>query len=296
MSSRKILVLAVCVVVVVLGALQSRSSANLIAEWKLDDPGTPDIPYGATCADTLGLRNLTYQNLYNSTNTNLPQSTTGRWGVANTAVHFDGVYDGAYSYSTDINNLPAYNRTNFTIEGFFKKDDTLTAQRFFYAESSFGGPNLYLGVNNNHVTFGALGPDPSGWRGIEGTDAIVPDQWYYVAGVVQNDYLTLYVYDGTNMQTLATETRPISTRRTLTEYDVCIGTGLTRVNTWNWIGTLDNIRVYDTALDAVTLMAHATTPDVPEPSTLALLTSGSAGTAGLRLAEAEVEYHCWDGS
>jgi hypothetical protein len=42
-------------------------------------------------------------------------------------------------------------------------------------------------------------------------------------------------------------------------------------------GTIDNVTIYDTALDQATMLAHATQNPVPEPSTLALLAAGLMG-------------------
>ena len=90
-----------------------------------------------------------------------------------------------------------------------------------------------------------------------------------MAGVIHNDYVSLYLYDGTTMRSWPANgpadrghPRPVAARRDTNYlgfgYGVCIGMGISRGG-WGFTGTIDNVRVYDAALDEATLLAHATT-------------------------------------
>jgi hypothetical protein len=275
MSLLKSFFVVSCIAILALVVLQTTSKAELIDEWLMDDPGNP-IAYGAPCPDTLGTRNLKYENAYGYNPGAYPYSTTGRWGAPNTAVHFGGQYGvatsspgyGAGSPST----WAAYNLSSYTIEGFFMRDSDSKDQQFFYAEAGWGGPFLFLGVQNNAVSFGSI--DTANWMQLTGTSALTPGQWYYTAAVVNNNVPTLYLYDGTTMQSWTGPT--LGTRRASTDgYFETIGAGISRSN-WCFVGTVDNIRIYDGALDQATVLAHATT-DAPEPSTFVLFASGLLG-------------------
>ena len=58
-----------------------------------------------------------------------------------------------------------------------------------------------------------------------------------------------------------------------------IGTGRTdRDDIMHFAGTIDNVKLYNTVLDAARCRSHASTnTDTPEPSTLALLAAGLLG-------------------
>jgi hypothetical protein len=266
MSLFRTSLLVLCAAVVLLGAIQAQSSAALLGEWKLDEPGDPTngnmVAYGDTCFDTLGLHNLKYENAYGYNPGVFPTSTTGRWGPTSKAMHFGGPYGVATTSpgygAGDASNWLAYNRTNYTVEGFFMRDGTTTEQEFFYSEAGWGGPYMFLGVQNNEVSFGAIDTDK--WNQMTGTTQLVAGQWYYTAAVVTNSVPTLYLYDGTSMQSWTGAA--IGTQRTSTDgFYLTVGAGISRAN-WCFLGAVDNVAVYDTALDAATLLAHATTNPV----------------------------------
>jgi hypothetical protein len=258
MRELKMHLMVSCVAIVVLASLSAQSGAAVIGEWKLNDN---PVVWGGTCADASGLRNLTYTNAYHDQGPNFhAYSTTGRWGVANTAVHFGGSPDVATSApdygASDPNTWPAYNLPSYSVEGFFMRDDTSTTQQFFYSEASWGGPLLFLGVQNNAVSFGVY--DSLGWTQMIAPAALEPAKWYYTAAVVDSNKVpTLYMYDGATMQswtgpTLGTPVLPNE------GYYLTVGAGISRAG-WGFLGTVDNVTVYDTALDAATLLLHATT-------------------------------------
>ncbi len=288
MSSLKSFLLVSSMAVVVLGVISTQSRADLIAEYLLNE--NPITYGGATptvLKDTLSQHNLTYANPSSGTPTSAPYSTTGVWGASDLAVHFGGTNSWAYASSpaggTDI--YVVYPLTEVTIEAFFKVDALSTSAEMIYAEGDHGGPVVQLKVdpqsgNSSPVEF-AVCP-AAGWKWTT-VGSVVAGQWYFVAGTLHNGNLSVSLYDYANpqlgIQSTSVSMGTWSQQAPQITYYTSIGGCAADGVPYAFTGTIDNIRIYNTALDSTTLLHDATTAtsDIPEPASFALLTMGLAG-------------------
>ncbi len=277
MSSLKNLVLVSCVAVAFFGLLQAQANADVIAQWNLNE--NPITPGTTQAIDPVGGYNMTYEPSGSST----LYSTSDHWGQPNQAVHFNSNTSGnsyaIYTYAT--NGSLAYAQTTSTVESWFKLD-TLpgSSDVCIYSECATGGENLALVIKGNgDDRLQAQVNWTSGWGYsiVTGT-TLQTGKWYYAAMETDgNGNALAYLYDPSTatMYTSTIQATTSGAKNTNMKY-LKIATKGGSSNNGYFPGTIDDVTVYNTALDQATLLAHAQAA-VPEPSTLALLAAGLAG-------------------
>ncbi len=191
MSSLKSLLLVLSVVAVG-GFFQVPAGATMIDQWLLN---TNPISYGCTCSDSTSARPLTCgTDQYTPTTlqkADLPTSVPGPFGMANTAVHFDGTGmifygNGANSQYSGYTYWPCHTLSNYTIEAFFNVDSPLSsAEQVIYEEGEKGGPDLGLEIRGGYLYFQAKNSSGS-WQNVQLTSPgqLSTGVWYYAAVVV----------------------------------------------------------------------------------------------------------------
>jgi hypothetical protein len=292
MSSLKKLVVISVVAAAMFGALQIQAGAAVLPlnSWSLaENPianGTPLVDTGTAP------QNLTYNVNGGVT------SATGVWGVPNTAAHFDGTWNNSASGAIPAGGIlyPLYS-TGYTVEAFFKYDGGATVEPCIYGEGTSAGIAMGLvlkksGSNWNQITFQVLKPGIWWGDAVLTTATVNPGTWYYAAGTCKYDSgtnittVSTYLYDTNG--TLLGSISATSNATYGTYYGTptggavnmaVIGTERTDGGApYGFPGTIDNVNLYGSILDAATMSLHAkSNTDIPEPSTLVLLAAGLTG-------------------
>jgi hypothetical protein len=205
-------------------------SSGLLAHWKLDETS------GTLAASTTGT--------YPGTVVGSPLRTAGADG---NAISFDGINDGV---TTGVPLLS--NRTFFTIAGWYRSPLTT-------------GNRVALWGQNDVVEFGISGPNlfvftPSG--GSLSVPLPTPNEWHHVTCVGDGASLKIYI----NGLLAASGGNYVSTvygSSTVSGFN--IGTA-----TWdtsgNWFtGQIDEVRLYDRALNDIEVYALGGTPVTNQP-------------------------------
>lgn len=128
------------------------------------------------------------------------------------------------------------------------------------------GYNWRLFVSSSaYGTIQAMDTDPAGSKGL-GTVDINDEQWHHLAGVYDGSFYTLYVdgvQDGAAVPATGSIAQTTSHKFTIGAFE---SSGVIKKY---YAGLIDEVRVFDEALDAAQIAAL-----VPDPATMALLMAG----------------------
>lgn len=149
-----------------------------------------------------------------------------------------------------------------------------------------GWLGLYLGndgsnLQNESVAFFYPGPVDGGY--LNGHSFYLDSNWHHVVIEMGSDFNALYI-DGIKMQTVygwnGNETSGNSMWEGLTR--LAIGHNLYQPSPYFFTGLIDDVRIYNRALDSTEVGQLYNMDPVPEPATMLLLGSGIIGLAGIR--------------
>lgn len=209
---------------------------GLVAYWKLDDAS------GQTAADSVGL--------YNGTLANGPIWTAGKDGGA---LDFDGVDDKVTAPALNLNS------NTVTISGWVKRngEESFAGIVFCRGGSTVSG----LHISNNELRYHW---DSGKWGWSSGL--ILPDGvWAYVALVVEPDKATIYMNDGTGMQSAVNVSS-----HAIEAFDAQTALGVDPTGGARFFnGAMDDVRIYGRALSAAEVTAIAEEHDTPNAAPVA---------------------------
>jgi len=167
-------------------------------------------------------------------------------GVFGKARSFDGVDDYA-----EVSSSGALigNSVNSTVEAWVKWNGKTSSANEFYSENDSGGPVFQVRISTTgklefYIRAGAS------WHFAVGSTTLVADKWYHAVAVL-NSGTGMKVYingieDGSDTNTVPSD-------RTIT--NVQIGRGNSGVTVEPFGGTIDEVRVYNTALISADIYA-----------------------------------------
>lgn len=208
--------------------------------WKLNDQS------GTVAVDRKGAKNGTYEG-------GVTLQAAGKLADGDDAAHFNGTDDRVM-----IPNFGAIG-TNFTVEGWFKTSATGTV---FSAYAPLGSAVIKLQVNPR--VFAHVTSDTGNNLFLDGSFGLDNNAWHHIALVKDGSTWRLYE----NHVQVTTGAHPAG-GLTVTEATI----GSRKDQEW-FIGDLDEIAVYDSALSATRLEAHhvvadegSPPPDVTPPDT-----------------------------
>jgi len=198
-----------------------------------------ELTFDGTANDTSGDRN--HGTVYGAT------LTTDRFGSVDTAYSFGGDDRIVGSNRT----LPLGNASR-TIVAWTKASNEAGTDRFVlhYGDNADGGPgNFHLVLDEGTVPWFGNG---YGYGGVRGTSAVNDDQWHFLAGTYESGTNTATIYvDGVQEAAGLITTAPDTL---LGNSDYRIGCSLDERTSTFFIGSIDDIRVYDRALSEAEIL------------------------------------------
>jgi hypothetical protein len=199
-------------------------STGPVAHWKLDDAS------GSTAVDSEGG--------HNGTLTNGPSWTTGQ---LDGALSFDGGNDYVTVPHDDTLSL-----TTFSISAWIRPTALSGWQVFVNKGTTTSAVNYYLGTNGDEISLGYYN---SGWVEFNTTNVnLSTNQWYHVAATYDDPTREGKVYlDGIQVHNSTATKSPLPNGDALTIGRSGFGE--------HWPGKLDDIRIYDSVLDADEIIA-----------------------------------------
>ncbi len=238
------------------------SASNLVGYWPFGE-GT-----GTTTADASGNSNT-------GTLTNGPTWTTaGKYG---NGISFDGVND-----YVSFANPPTTGTGSFSIFAWIKTSVTGTRKNIISYGTEAGSRAMYLFVNtSNQIAF-----DKSNVAGPTSAATVTDGNWHYV-GVVNNASTVQIYVDGVSSGSSASLTPDISGSGQN-------AIGFTPTYLQYFTGTIDDVRIYNTALTAgqVWNLYQNTTPTTAVRTKINSLKNNSASN----LQNGLVLWHSFDGN
>ncbi len=222
--------------------LYNISDSGLVSYWSMDETADNSCASGGDACDAKS----SYDGA--ATGTTI---TTGRYSKAR---DFNGSSD-----SIDITDQAALRPTNIALEAWVKPDvadsqyHTVIAKQRDDNGGSIGSSwTLYGPSNNNKFRLGMF--DGFDWHDVYSTTTASPGTWYYLAATYDGTTMRIYV-NGIEESTTpyAGSINYLGTR------PVKIGAGETDVDFAEgefYDGTIDEVRLYNTALSADTILQH----------------------------------------
>ncbi|RYE18995.1 MAG: hypothetical protein EOP51_20820, partial [Sphingobacteriales bacterium] len=177
------------------------------------------------------------------------------------ALALDGTDDRAITTETAAFN---FGTGDFTVEAWVKTSNT-SALDFVALGNSIGGDEYWLGMRSLRPQFTVSGV------GVYGTANLNDGKWHHLAGVRYAGEMYLYV-DGV-LQGATPNGNSVSPNGGLT-------IGALSNNTLNWIGMVDEARVYNTNLTLAQIQAEMKSASSVLPGNLVAHYSMDHGTAG----------------
>jgi len=243
MLKQRLLFIAICIM-----ALPTFAFGDLVGHWKFDETS------GLTASDSSATNNA-------GTLTNMA-GTEWTGGMVNGALAFDGVDD-----EVRISDNAAYSFGDYLTLAAWVKMPTAATGGDVGVISKFAGGDLEFNFRINstgYINFwgSQLGSSIIG-AGITSAAALVDNTWTHVAGVYNDGAMTVYIDGAQSGGLLPGSALP------LWDGSSDISIGAYSAGGANFPGTIDDVRIYNTALTEEEIAAI-----VPEPTTLALLGLG----------------------
>ncbi len=222
--------------------LYNLSDSGLVGYWSMDETADNSCTGGSNdaCDAKSGYDGA-------ATGTSV---TTGRYGKARS---FNGSSD-----SIDVNDQAALQPASITLEAWVKPDaadsqyHTVVAKQRDDSGPSGSSWTLYGPSNNNKFRLGMF--DGSSWHDVYSTTTAVASTWYHLAATYDGSTMRIYV-NGIEEST----TPYVGSISYLGTRPVKIGAGETEANFAEgefFDGTIDEVRIYSSALSAATLLQH----------------------------------------
>lgn len=216
------------------GPAPGRATGGLVAHWKLDEAT------GTTAADASG-------NNHNGTvSGGAVWQPTG--GILGGALQFDGVND-----YIDCGNPAALNIQDQITLACWIKVAAFTRDWETILAKGDGSYRLSRSGGGNAVHFGITGTSV-GW--FDGITTVTDNEWHHVAGVYDGSHAAIYV-DGILDRAL-----PATGKIDTSTYNLFIGEN-SQMRGRYLKGLVDDVRIYDPALDATEVLTLATSPTGP---------------------------------
>lgn len=249
----KLLVVSICVAL--FPAVVSPASADLIRHWELDDGSGTNASDATTNAD--------------GTLTNFPVSPGWTTGQINGALTFDGTNDYIAAGSNALGSA-------YTITAWFKGDSFQpNDDRILFSQYNFvdhGRTMFEVRTNSSNVAKLALF-EGSGAGHVYGTTTLSAGTWYFGA-ITRSGVGSGNLYLNGGLETT------FSFRQTPPNVANYIG-GAGVFGFGYFLGTIDDVRVYNTALSSQQIQALYVAV-VPEPNSMILAVMGMSGFTALR--------------
>lgn len=248
-----------------ISALSFSAEASLVGQWTFDEPS------GNIAYDSSG---------YGNDGTIYGAARTA--GLFGNALSFDGLND--YVEIGDTSSLDISNY--LTLEAWFRTTAAANHNNPIVSKDDDGSNReWYLGTcfdanNPGKVRWTLNTPNPS-WYGyqLDSNTAVNDGLWHYIAATYDGSYMRLYI-DGTeDSKSPMTRTGQIPN----TQAHFRIGyTG--SATTQYFVGTIDNVSVYNTALsaDEISQQYNNSAAPVPEPATMLLFCIGGLAIVFLK--------------
>lgn len=206
-------------------------SAALVAHWPFEEGS------GTTTADTSGNGNT-------GTLANMDNSNWVAGKVGNYALSYDGINE-----SVNVGNDPSLHPVSaITVEAWVKRDATGTPD-VILSPSTNSGSDWFLDVTSEKARFGVkVGGTfyfPSG------TTTISAGSWYHIAGTYDGETVRVFV----NGVEEGNDTSPSGNMDTTTN-NVRIGDYVNTPSSGIMNGTIDDVWIYDEALNSSTIYQH----------------------------------------
>jgi hypothetical protein len=198
------------------------STLGLVGYWRFDEGG------GSVANDSSGYRNDGTVYVYNQSMANW---TTGKFG---NALQFDGIDD-----YVSVPSSASLNLQKFTISAWVSTHNSISLAEIVRKQSGTS-TNYYLLTENNK--FEVAYTSSTNWNLTQGTTTPTADIWYHVIGVFDGSSRIIYV-NGVQENISSANTIPDTNSG-----NVVIG-GTPLVNR-PWNGTIDEVKIYNRALNS----------------------------------------------
>ena len=232
--------------------IQEVSVANLVAFWKFNGNTIDSSGNGHDGSLKTGWTGASDAPVDGAT---LPKLVADRFGRANMAYDFNNGATVEVPYSSDLNPQ------SFTISLWMKRHGT-NCNNYFFSLNRWNGYKFQLQCNNFlYLTFHA----DNGFHDVDSNPGLVPDEeWTYVAVTYTNGTMNFYVNDQL-VKTTAITGVPLTVSKPI---NLAIGNELPKdaytVNSSDdytyyggdfFVGSLDDVRFYNTALSQAEILS-----------------------------------------
>lgn len=232
--------------------IQEVSVANLVAFWKFNGNANDSSGNGHTGKLTTGWLGTTDAPIDGGT---LPKLVADRFGRANMAYDFDKAATVEVPYDK------ALNPQSFTISLWMKRHGT-NCNNYFFSLNRWNGYKFQLQCNNFlFLTFHA----DNGYHDVDDNPGVIPDEeWTYAAVTYTNGTMNFYI-NGELVKSAAVTGVPLTLSEPVNlaignelpkdEYTFSGSGDYTFYGADYFIGSLDDIRFYNTSLSAAEILS-----------------------------------------
>lgn len=190
--------------------------------------------------------------------------TTDRFGIPDQAYSFSGIWpSGSY---IDLPSLYDYSPTNLTLHAWVKYDYGALGRKMIIAKLTGGDTpgNLALEIYYDVIVmqFNTEGGVP-GWHAAYGTTHLVADQWYHVAATYDGSKIKVFLNGVLDGSTSYSQGMSAGTIPWMIGVHPAMGGGY--YSGFDFIGTIDDVGIYDRALSDLEILGlyNGTAPPPP---------------------------------